>query len=97
MDLNYLYRGDKIMDIRVGPRFSARALPGAGEPWMLGAGVSMGWMPILIDSGAEWIVVHMNLGAEVRIDHYWSELRAAERTLFAPALVFDMNVLATGD
>lgn len=97
MDLSYLYRGDRVMDIRVGPRFSMRALPTRDEPWMLGMGFSVGIMPILVESGSEWITLHWNLGAELRIDHFWSDLSQAEHSLFSPALVFDINLLATGD
>lgn len=97
LDADYLYRGDQVMDIRVGGRMSMRGVGGRGEPMMYGLGASFAWMPILREESGQVLVLHWNLGAEFRIDHFWSDLKEADHTLFSPALVADANLLITGD
>ena len=95
---DYIYWAEPTLDVRAGGRYSFRKLgEAAGGTNLHGFGGHLGILPMVTQSDGNWMVMHLCLGPEARVEALWSSPPAAVRSLFSLPLVLELNLLAAGD
>jgi len=96
--IDYIYWAEPVLDVRAGMRASFEELkPGAGGASLRGVGGQLGILPMVAQNNANWLVMHLCLGPEARVEALWSSPPDRVRSLFSLPLVLELNLLAAGD
>lgn len=102
IDLDYLYwaGGDKgpSMHVVAGLRSSIRTAPNSDKaPSFYGFGGRFAIMPAVYANEAGWLVRHLTIGPELRIEGLWSNPPGSGRAIVGLPLVVEISGLAAGD
>lgn len=94
LDADYLHWAEPRMDVRAGLRLSYRS---AGDDKLYGLGARLGLLPIVRADDGGWLLSHLCIGPELRLERIFGDPDRASRGLFSLPLVIEGNFLAAGD
>lgn len=93
LDADYLYWAGRL-DLRAGLRLSYRS---TADTKLYGLGARLGISPVVWGDESGWLVSHVCVGPELRVESLWSDPGGASRALFSAPLVVEANFLGAGD
>jgi len=93
-DVDYIHWAEPRMDVRAGMRLSYR---NTATGKLYGFGGRLGLLPIVLKNDGNWIVAHLCVGPELRLEGLWGDADRASRGLFSLPLVIEGNFLGAGD
>jgi hypothetical protein len=92
-DVDYVYWAEPRMDVRAGMRLSYR---GTRDAKLWGFGGRLGLLPMVWANDGNWLVSHLCVGPELRLEHVSAD-PGGGRGIFSVPLVVEGNFLAAGD